>query len=133
MTHFFIAEVPNFPEAQCADMANPDLFFPETREEMNDVLPMLRKTCSLCIHQADCLKFALDEGIEDGIWGGMTPAERKRIQPRRKRVYTNDLGERVDRLRKEGLSFNDISERTGHSVSACQQAHYRLKIKRAKA
>lgn len=132
-TRLFVANTPNFPEAQCAEMANPDLFFPESKEELEQVLPMLRKTCGSCIHQAECLKFALDEGITEGIWGGKTPAERQRIQPRRKRIYTSDLGERVDRLRKQGLNFNEISERTGHTVAACHQAHYRLNLKRAES
>lgn len=130
---FFMAATPSFPNAACADTTNPDLFFPDTKDELNKVLPTVRETCGSCVHQLECLKFALDEGIEHGIWGGMTPAERKRIQPRRKRAYTNDLGERVDRLRAEGLRFNEISERLGVSVSACQQAHYRLKLRRAEA
>lgn len=127
---FFISNTPSFPQANCAEMPNPDIFFPETREELKQVLPMLRKTCGSCIHQADCLKYALDESIEHGIWGGLTPAERKRIKPLKKRPYTSEVGEKVDQLRKQGIRFNEIAERLGTTVAACQQAHRRHRIKR---
>ena len=129
-SQFFVVNSPSFPEAACAGIENPDLFFPESKEELARVLPLLRKTCDSCIHQAECLQYALNEGIKQGIWGGMTPAERERIRPRVKRQYTNDLGERVDRLRRDGLRFIEIAERLGNSVHACQQAHYRYKLKR---
>lgn len=35
-----------------------------------------RNVCSRCPVWMDCLDFALDNDIEFGVWGGMTPAER---------------------------------------------------------
>jgi len=77
----FTLTLPNFPEAQCAssDFA-PDTWFPESlrnigvREEDTFVA---RTLCGICVHQVDCLQFALDNGIGHGIWGGLLPEERR--------------------------------------------------------
>jgi hypothetical protein len=36
-----------------------------------------RSVCVKCPVQWDCAMFAVQEGIWDGIWGGMTPPERR--------------------------------------------------------
>lgn len=45
--------------------------------------------CRSCIHQTDCLEYALEYRILDGIWGATTRNERKRIlKARGLRVYS---------------------------------------------
>lgn len=66
-----------FPDAQCAGFAFPDLFFPDTAADLKLIAPMLKRTCQSCIHQVACLAFAIDNNIKEGIWGGLTPDERK--------------------------------------------------------
>jgi len=77
----FSLDIPNFPEAKCAESDfNPDTWFPEAvrnlgvREEDTFIA---RTLCGSCVHQVDCLQFALDNGIGDGIWGGLLPEERR--------------------------------------------------------
>lgn len=129
----FLASTPSFPNAACSDINNPDQFYPETKEELANVLPAIRKLCGGCVHQTECLQFALDESIGDGIWGGLTPAERKRIRPLKKRTYTSDLGIKVEQLRRDGLTFAEIAKRLNTSLSACLTAHGRWKRKRGTA
>ena len=125
----FVANTPDFPQAECASMANPDLFFPETKEELDLVLPMLRKTCSLCVHQLDCLRYAVDEQIEFGIWGGKTPAERKAMINKPKRRYVSNTGARVDQMRQQGLTFVEIARILDTTPGAAQAAHKRWKLR----
>jgi Transcription factor WhiB len=80
MTFTSLPNAPTFPDAQCADFPFPDLFFPESQEQTKDVRPMIKKTCSLCVHQSDCLAFAIDNNIREGIWGGLTPDERQQVK-----------------------------------------------------
>jgi WhiB family transcriptional regulator, redox-sensing transcriptional regulator len=35
--------------------------------------------CNTCIAQLECLQYALDHHIDDGVWGGTGRNERKRI------------------------------------------------------
>lgn len=39
-----------------------------------------RKHCQSCLVIEQCLNFALTENMEFGMYGGMTPRERKRIR-----------------------------------------------------
>lgn len=53
--------------------ADPELFFPDTGHH-NEA----KKYCADCIVYKDCLKFALDNDITYGVWGGLSPSERQR-------------------------------------------------------
>lgn len=44
-----------------------------------------KKVCGRCPVQTPCLTFAVDHGIDHGIWGGLTEAERRSIKLRRVR------------------------------------------------
>ena len=125
----FMTSTPDFPQAECASVENPDLFFPETKEELELSLPMLRKTCSLCVHQLDCLRYAVEEQIEFGIWGGTTPAERKAMTNKPKRRYVSNTGARVDQMRQRGMTFVQIARELDTTPGAAQAAHKRWKLR----
>lgn len=36
--------------------------------------------CAWCPVRAECLRYALSAGEDEGIWGGTTPAERRRLR-----------------------------------------------------
>jgi WhiB family redox-sensing transcriptional regulator len=41
---------------------------------------MAKKVCSECISRLFCLDYAVVNGEPDGIWGGLTPSERKKLK-----------------------------------------------------
>lgn len=65
-------------DALCAQ-TDPDLFFPEKGGTSNDA----RAVCQQCPVIAECLTYALDARMSDGVWGGMSAAERKAILRKR--------------------------------------------------
>jgi WhiB family redox-sensing transcriptional regulator len=65
-------------DAACRD-ADTSIFFPETDDEAAAALAL----CAACPVREACLEFALITRQDDGVWGGMTETERKRLRRRR--------------------------------------------------
>ncbi|MFC0552836.1 WhiB family transcriptional regulator [Planotetraspora thailandica] len=66
--------------AACQD-SDPNLFFPLTWDRQpaqHDALA--RRICLDCPVRLPCLTWAVETGEPDGMWGGTTPAERRRIR-----------------------------------------------------
>lgn len=59
---------------------DPDLFFPERGETNREA----KRICLTCPVRVRCLDYALAEGEWLGIWGGMTPRDRRRERTRRR-------------------------------------------------
>ena len=59
-------------EAECKNLDIEMFFGPEGRRAS-------RKVCADCPVRMDCLEFALVNGIEYGMYGGLTAMERARI------------------------------------------------------
>lgn len=59
---------------------DPDIWFPEG----TDILGIRRAQtiCRACPIQLDCAKQAIDAQIPEGIWGGLTPDDRKQMRNR---------------------------------------------------
>lgn len=58
-------------DASCAqESLDPEWWFDE---EMTEVAKAI---CNSCPIVNECLRFAIQEGIKDGVWGGLTPSER---------------------------------------------------------
>lgn len=64
--------------AACRDL-DTEIFFPDSE---SDAAPALG-VCAVCPVRDQCLEFALTTRQNDGVWGGTTEAERKRIRRRR--------------------------------------------------
>ena len=60
---------------------DPDIFYPVTDEEAEDA----KAICAGCQVQEACLEWALSSREPDGVWGGATERERRRIIRRRRR------------------------------------------------
>ncbi len=60
---------------------DPDIFYPFSDEEADDA----KAICALCPVQQACLEWALTNRESDGVWGGATERERRRIIRRRRR------------------------------------------------
>ena len=72
----FFPTLPLLPEASCRGIFNPNLFFPDSKEQEAKCLPIVRAICAGCPERKECLDYALKEEIPDGIWAGTTPAQR---------------------------------------------------------
>lgn len=55
-----------------------NVFFPATDEEAGPA----KAICATCPVREECLEFALLTRQEDGIWGGTTETERRRLRRR---------------------------------------------------
>jgi WhiB family redox-sensing transcriptional regulator len=81
-------------DAACGD-ADPDLFFPiGTIGTALRQIEEAKQICRLCPAQVQCLAWALENGVTDGVWGGTTEDERRAIH-------------RLSRRRKSGKEDND--------------------------
>jgi WhiB family redox-sensing transcriptional regulator len=60
-------------EASCSEDQH-DLFFSQAKGKMDRAIQI----CNSCSVKGECLKFAIDEKVEFGIFGGLTPQERKK-------------------------------------------------------
>ena len=60
---------------------DPDVFFPVSDEEAEEA----KAICATCPVREPCLEYALANRERDGVWGGATERERRRlIRQRRK-------------------------------------------------
>ena len=56
-----------------------DTFFPNVGYNQHNL--EARKICAICPVKKQCLMFAVNNRINYGIWGGLTPIQRKNIRP----------------------------------------------------
>ena len=61
---------------------DPRIFFPGADEDATAATAV----CEQCTVREPCLEYALGEREREGIWGGCTEAERRRIIRRRRRA-----------------------------------------------
>jgi WhiB family redox-sensing transcriptional regulator len=60
--------------------ADLDLFFPVSDDDAGPA----KSICATCPVRDDCLEWSLATRQEDGIFGGLTPTERRRLRRRRR-------------------------------------------------
>lgn len=73
-------DLPRFSgPALCAE-TDPDLFHPPKGDSNNGAA---RRVCGACEVRDECLAYALDRDEQHGIWGGLSPSERRRLKHRR--------------------------------------------------
>jgi len=72
--------------AACAT-ADPELFFPISYSgpAVSQVM-RAKAVCARCPIQQECLRYALDAGPIQGVWGGTTEEERRRLVRRERRA-----------------------------------------------
>lgn len=60
----------------------PELFFHEPFREIpaHEAIDLAKGLCRECPVAMECLKVALTDNIQDGIWGGFTAEERRRFK-----------------------------------------------------
>jgi hypothetical protein len=106
---YFFPTLPLLLQAQCRDIENPDIFFPEGKVEEANSLPIARSICGSCIERKECLEYALAENIPFGIWAGTTPKERGVYVQRRRKKFGKNNAETIRRLHLQGRTPKEIS------------------------
>ena len=61
---------------------DPDIFYPVSEEDAEEA----KAICNQCPVQQACLEWALSNREREGVWGGATERERRRIIRRRRRT-----------------------------------------------
>jgi WhiB family redox-sensing transcriptional regulator len=81
-----------------------ELFYPPTDQDGDDA----KAICFACAVREKCLEFALAAGERFGIWGGMTPQERRYLIARRRRTtaFESLEGEGIDDLEADRASVS---------------------------
>ena len=59
---------------------DPDIFYPATDEEAEEA----KAVCEKCAVRKPCLEYALANRERDGVWGGATEKERRRMLRQRR-------------------------------------------------
>ncbi|HEX9679787.1 MAG TPA: WhiB family transcriptional regulator [Candidatus Saccharimonadales bacterium] len=63
--------------AECRSM-DPDIFFPAEGDKA--AVNVAKSICLVCVVRPECLLDAVITDQTEGIWGGATPRERRRIR-----------------------------------------------------
>jgi WhiB family redox-sensing transcriptional regulator len=106
----FFVDLPRFDNAKCADIEDKDLFFPDNRTQEAERLHQLKAICASCIHEKECLEYALEKQIPYGIWGGSTPADRDTVAIAKGKSYAfKGIALTITKLHKKGVSANEIA------------------------
>jgi WhiB family redox-sensing transcriptional regulator len=64
-------------QSLCAQ-TDPEAFFPEKGGSVREA----KQTCSSCDVRAECLEYALAHDERNGVWGGLSALERRRMKRR---------------------------------------------------
>jgi WhiB family redox-sensing transcriptional regulator len=123
----FFVDLPRFDNAKCADVEDKDLFFPDNRTQEAERLHQLKAICSSCIHEKECLEYALEKQIPYGIWGGSTPADRDTVAIAKGKSYAfKGIALTITKLHKKGVSANEIAVQLDTSPGYVRRVLQRL-------
>ena len=61
---------------------DPDIFYPANDEEAE----VAKAVCHVCPVRQPCLEYALSSRERDGVWGGATEKERRRMLRQRRKT-----------------------------------------------
>jgi hypothetical protein len=116
---------PKFDDPKC--VGTEDMFFPESMHSWEKRTPMLRMICNSCSHKVECLNYALENIIEEGFWGGMTPEERKKIQTKEKQQ--NKRYREIQEYLSLGLNEDELAEKLQIKKASLKRVILRAKRK----
>ncbi len=70
-------------QAKCKDM-DPDVFFPSDGVGVQ----IAQRVCLVCPVKLPCLEYALAHRVHEGVWGGTSERERRRLLRHRRSTAT---------------------------------------------
>lgn len=124
----FAITLPNFDDAACDTIyVDPETWFPETVRSIptrNALIEQAVAICNVCPHKRECLQYAIDNGITDGIWGATLPEER--YEQIAKKTFINKRQKKLDDVRillKRGWTL----ERACNDVGLSQRVYERYR------
>ncbi|MGW6535186.1 WhiB family transcriptional regulator [Streptomyces sp. NPDC055051] len=82
---------------------DPEVWFSGQAEDIDEA----KKACSFCPVRTDCAEIGLYE--EHGVWGGMTPDERRAAARFRRILLEEQVNARILRLHSEGVSIAEMA------------------------
>jgi transcriptional regulator with GAF, ATPase, and Fis domain len=121
-------DTPKWEEAECAKIDDLDYFFPESKAEWRERMPQLLKLCGSCVHQFECLSYAIENNIEEGFWGNHTPEERARMTINKEDRRYRRIRE-VENLLSQGWSKEEAAKILGIKVASLERTLSRSKRK----
>lgn len=91
----------------CRDAPDPDLWFP-TGSSGPALLQIAeaKAVCRGCPSVAACLAWALETGQPEGVWGGLTPEERRALRRRNAPLAPQRVGPAVKPTPDPGVSLS---------------------------
>ena len=108
----FVAVSPNFPNARCKEIAEPNIFFPDSKVEFQENYKQIMAICRSCVHQTECALYAINYEMEYGIWGGVPAEHRKRIWSDNNRfTFLHRKGRSCRDLVTQGWTYKEIAKR----------------------
>ena len=69
--------------ARCRGV-DPEVFYPVSDDD--EAADEAKSICALCPVREACLEFALTSREKEGVWGGLTERERRRVLRRRRKT-----------------------------------------------
>lgn len=69
--------------AACRGM-DPNIFTPPSGQTRRGLYDEARAVCGNCHVRGECLEHALDANELHGVWGGLSPSERRRVRRARR-------------------------------------------------
>jgi len=79
----YVEPQPWMAAARCRNV-DPDLFFPTKGGP--DVTAHAKAVCAQCPVRTECLEYAVENGERYGVWGGLSPKERRPLVRERRRL-----------------------------------------------
>lgn len=76
-------EVASWRERAACLSEDPELFFPIGTTGLALLqVEEAKQVCAECAVHADCLQFAVEVGVDHGVWGGLSEGERRSLMRR---------------------------------------------------
>lgn len=112
-------------DALCAQVSTEE-FFPEK----GDSVAFAKTVCRGCPVRDECLRYALEQDITVGVWGGLSGFERRKLREGRdrRRVAAEANRDAVRRLIEAGLTPGEIAEQVGVSTRTVARIRAELEV-----
>ena len=110
-------------DAACRVHPEPDLWHPAStrgRAHQWQVAEAKQVCWSQCAVREQCLQYALDQRLDEGVWGGLSEQERRRLHRRRVQVYDRRFVSAVDYILEHRLE--EFRELEGRGLVAAEIA-----------